>query len=59
MLLYALAGNKMPVNGKQAKINPVPISEINAVCFDPAGHIFPCLKFRIIELKNAKNPAKT
>jgi hypothetical protein len=59
MLLAAVEGYRMPVNGKHAKINPVPIREMNAECRDLVGHNFPSLKLRIIEEKNAKNPANT
>lgn len=50
---------RMPVNGKQAKINPVPISEMKTEWRDPVGHGFPGLKLITREVKNANKPAKT
>ena len=57
--MLVVAGNRIPVKGKQAKINPVPISEMKAEWRDPLGHGFPGLKLIIIEVKKAKKPAKT
>jgi hypothetical protein len=49
----------MPVKGKQAKINPVPISEMNTEWRDPGGHRLPGFKLITREVKNANKPAKT
>jgi hypothetical protein len=54
-----VVGYRIPVKGKHAKMNPVPIKAINAECLDPVGEGFPGLMLRMSEVTRAKNPAKT
>lgn len=50
---------RIPVKGKQAKINPVPIKPMKAEWRDPVGDTFPGFMFIIAEVTRAKKPAKT